>query len=159
MTVVSLADRSPVRQHLLWVVLALSLALNLCFVAGALWFRIHGPPPPINPQERLERIGAQLGLDPQQKTAFEQYSAAVRTHMQAMHKAVEPLMSKAWSEVGKPDADDATVVKLFDEAGQTRRSYMHEMAPITLGFLAKLSPEQRLKFVDLIQQRPWEKRH
>ena len=158
MTVISLAARSPVRQHLLWVLLALSVAVNLCFVAGALWFRIHGPPP-INPQERLERIGGQLGLDPQQKQAFEQYSAAVRAHMQAMHKAVEPLISKAWSEVAKPNADDATVVQLFDEAGQTRRSYLHELAPITLGFLAKLSPDQRLKFVDLIQQRPWEKRH
>jgi hypothetical protein len=68
-------------------------------------------------------------------------------------------MGKAWSEVAKPDADVATVVQLFDEAGQTRRGYMHELAPITLSFLAKLSPEQRAKFVELARQRPWAKRH
>jgi Spy/CpxP family protein refolding chaperone len=113
----------------------------------------------MNVEERLERIGTQLGLDPQQKAAFEQYSQAVHTHMKLMHQAVDPLVSAAWSEVAKPDADEAKVLQLFDEAGQTRRSYMHELAPIALSFLATLSPEQRAKFVELFRQRPWEKGH
>ena len=159
MTVASFALRGGVRQHLASILLALSLALNLFFVAGALWIRIQGPPPPMNPAERLERIGVQLALDPEQKQAFEQYSQAVRTRMQAMHKAVDPLVGNAWAEVAKPDADETKVLALFDEAGQTRRGYMREMAPITLSFLAKLSPEQRAKFVELIRQRPWEKPH
>ena len=116
-------------------------------------------PPPIYAAERLEWIGAQLRLDPQQKETFEQYSQAVRANMRTMHEAVDPLMGKAWSEVAKPDADVAKVVQLFDEAGQTRRGYMHELAPITLSFLTKLSPEQRAKFVVLARQRPWAKRH
>jgi Spy/CpxP family protein refolding chaperone len=156
-TVVSLAPHSNLRQHFLVVLLALSLALNVFFVAGALWIRIHGPPPPINAEERLQRIGAQLGLDPQQKAAFDQYSQAVRTRMQLMHQAVDPLIGNAWSEVAKPDADEARVVALFEEAGQTRRSYMRELAPITLSFLATLTPAQRTKFVELIRERPWEK--
>lgn len=159
MTAASLATRGNVRQHLLWVVLALSLVLNLCFVAGALWIRIQGPPPPMNAEERLQRIGTQLALDSQQKEAFEQYAQAVRARMQLMHKAVDPLIGNAWSEVAKPDADEAKVVQLFDEAGQARRSFMRELAPITLSFLATLSPEQRAKFVELIRQRPWEQRH
>lgn len=159
MSVASLATRGNVRQHLLWVVLALSLVLNLCFVAGALWVRIHGPPPPMNAEERLQHIGTQLALDKQQQAAFDQYSQALHARMQLMHKAVDPLIGNAWSEVAKPDADEAKVVQLFDEAGQTRRSFMRELAPITLSFLATLSPEQRAKFVELIRQRPWEQRH
>ena len=158
MTVVSLPARGGLRHHLVTIVLALSLALNLCFVGGALWIRRHGPPP-MNPAERLQHVGAQLALDPQQKQAFEQYAQAVRTHMQAMHKAVDPLIGNAWSEVAKPGADEARVVALFDDAGQTRREYMRQMAPITLFFLAQLSPEQRAKFVELIRERPWEHRH
>jgi uncharacterized membrane protein len=153
------ADGGAKRQQLLWVLLALSLALNLCFIGGAFWIRIHGPPPPINAEERLERIGTQLALDPQQTQAFAQYAQAVRTRMQETRKAVDPLIRNAWSEVAKPDADEAKVLQLFDEAGQTRRTFMRELAPITLGFLGKLSPEQRAKFVELIQQRPWEHRH
>ena len=96
MTVASAAARVGVRPYLLWLLLTLSLALNLFFIAGALWIRFHGPPP-MNVEERLDRIGAQLGLDPQQKAAFEQYSQAVHTHMKLMHQAVDPLVSAAWS--------------------------------------------------------------
>lgn len=157
MSIASAAARGGVRPHLLWLVLSLSLALNLFFVAGALWIRFNGPPFPMNAEERLQRIGEQLRLDPQQKEAFEQYSQTVRTRMQLMRKAVDPLNGNAWSEVAKPDADEAKVVQLFDEAAQTRRKYMRELAPITLAFLGRLSPEQRAKFVQLIQQRPWER--
>jgi Spy/CpxP family protein refolding chaperone len=158
-TVASAAARIGGRPYLVWLLLALSLALNLCFVGGALWIRLHGPSFPMNFAERMERIGAQLGLDPQQQEALEQYSQAVRVRMQAMHIAVDPMIANAWSEVAKPDADEAKVVQLFDEAGRTRRGYMRELAPVTLSFLAKLSPGQRAKFVELIQQRPWEKHH
>ena len=157
MMVASVAARGGVRPYLLWLILTLSLALNLFFVAGALWIHFNGPPVP-NAEERLQRIGAQLGLDPHQKEEFEQYTEALRARMQAMRKAVGPLMHNAWAEVAKPDADEAKVLELFDEAGQTRRGFIRELAPVTLSFLAKLSPDQRAKFVELIQQRPWEQR-
>ncbi len=155
MTVASLAARGGVRQQLLWVLVALSVALNLFFIVGALWIRIHGPPQALSPAERLQRIGTQLSLDRQQKEAFDRYADTVRARMQLMHNTVDPLMGDAWAEVAKPKPDEASVVRLFDEAGQTRRSFMRELAPVTLSFLATLSPEQRAKFVELIRQRPW----
>ena len=39
-----------------------------------------------------------------------------------------------------------------DEAGQTRRRSRRELTPTTLSFLARLSPEQRAKFVELMRQ-------
>ena len=155
MTIASQAARSGTRQQLLWMLVALSVALNLFFIIGALWIRMHGPPVPMSAAERLQRIGTELSLDPQQQGAFNKYSETVRTRMQLMHKTVDPLMGKAWEEIAKPEADEANVVRLFDEAGQTRRSFMRELAPNTLSFLATLSPEQRLKFVELIRQKPW----
>jgi Spy/CpxP family protein refolding chaperone len=153
-TFASTAARGAPRQHLLWVALILSLALNLCFVAGALWARIQGPPAPINIEERLQRVGEQLVLDPQQKQAFEHYSDTVRAHLQQMREAVEPLMNAAWSEMAKPDADEATVMQFFDQAAQTRRGFQHEMITTTLSFLAVLSPDQRARFIKLFHQRP-----
>jgi uncharacterized membrane protein len=153
-TLVSTAARGATRHPLLWVALTLSLLLNLCFVAGALWIRIQGPPLPASPAERLQRIGAELALDPQQRQAFDQYSENVRAHMQRMRDTVEPLMTAAWSELAKPDADQATAARLFDEAGQARRSLQRELLTPTLTLLATLSPEQRAKFVELFHQRP-----
>jgi Spy/CpxP family protein refolding chaperone len=119
-----------------------------------LWIRIQGPALPASPAERLQRIGAALALDPQQRQAFERYSETVRTHMQQMRETVEPMMSAAWAELAKPDADQATAARLFDEAGQTRRGLQRELLAPTLAFLATLSREQRAKFVELFHQRP-----
>jgi Spy/CpxP family protein refolding chaperone len=153
-TFASTATRGATRQHLLWVALILSLVLNLCFVAGALWARIQGPPAPFNIEERLQRIGSELELNPQQRQNFDHYSETVRSHLQQMREAVEPLMNAAWSEISKPDADEATVMKFFDQAAQERRGFQREMIATTLSFLATLSPEQRAKFIQVFHQRP-----
>jgi len=153
-TLVSTAARGATRHPLLWVALTLSLLLNLCFVAGALWIRIQGPAPPASPAERLQRIGTELVLDPQQRQAFERYSENIRTHIQKRRETVEPLMSAAWAELAKPDADQATAARMFDEAGQARRGLQRELLAPTLTFLATLSPEQRARFVELFHQRP-----
>ena len=154
MTFVSAARRGATRQHLLWVALTLSLVLNLCFVAGALWARIQGPPAPFNIEDRLQRVASELKLDPQQRQNFDRYSETVRAHLQQMREAVEPLMNAAWSEIAKPDADEATVMRIFDEAAQARRGFQREMITTTLSFLGTLSPDQRAKFVQLFRQRP-----
>jgi Spy/CpxP family protein refolding chaperone len=158
-TAASVALRPGSRRQLFWVVLILSLALNLCFVAGALWIRLQGPPLPMSPEERLQQIEPQLALDSQQKAAFDQYARTVRSRMQSMHEAVEPLVGKAWSELAKPDADDAKVMQLFDQAGEQRRAFRRELGTATFAFLTKLPPEQRAKFVALARPRPWTKRH
>jgi Spy/CpxP family protein refolding chaperone len=155
----SVASRTGSRQQLLWVVLILSLALNFCFIAGALWIRLQGPSLPMSPEERLQQIEPQLALDSQQKAAFDQYARTVRSRMQSMHEAIEPLVGKAWSELAKPDADDAKIMQLFDQAGEQRRAFRRELGTATFAFLGKLRPEQRVKFVELARQRPWAKRH
>jgi Spy/CpxP family protein refolding chaperone len=158
-TAASVVLRPGSRQQLLWVVLILSLALNFCFIAGALWIRLQGAPLPMSPEERLQQIEPKLALDSQQKAAFDQYARTVRSRMQSMHEAIEPLVGKAWSELAKPDADDAKIMQLFDQAGEQRRAFRRELGTATFGFLAKLTPEQRAKFVELARQRPWAKRH
>jgi Spy/CpxP family protein refolding chaperone len=159
-TFTSAVTRRVTRQPLLWVALTLSLVLNLCFIAGAAWIRIQGPSPPTSSEERFQRIGAELALDPQQQQAFNRYSEAVRGQMQRMREAIDPIMGAARAELAKPGADEATVVQLLDEAGQARRGFQRELIGMTLSFLAILSPDQRAKFVDLFHQRfrPWSQR-
>jgi Spy/CpxP family protein refolding chaperone len=158
-TAASVSLRPGSRQHLVWVVLILSLALNFCFIAGALWIRVQGPPLPMSPEQRLQQIEPQLALDSQQKAAFDQYARTVRLRMQSMREAIEPLVGNAWSELAKPDADEAKIMQLFDQAGEQRRASRRELGTATFKFLANLSPEQRAKFVELARQRPWARQH
>jgi Spy/CpxP family protein refolding chaperone len=158
-TAASVALRPGSRRHLFLVILVLSLALNLCFIAGALWIRVQGPPLPMTPEQRLQQIEPQLALNTQQKAAFDEYARTVRSRVQSMHEAIEPQVANAWSELAKPDADEAKVMLLFDQAGDQRRAFRRELGTATFTFLTKLSPEQRAKFVELARQRPWAKRH
>jgi Spy/CpxP family protein refolding chaperone len=148
------AARSRSRQHWWKGALALSFALNLFFIAGALWIRIHAPVATLSPEDRLDQMAGQLNLDPQQKQAFTHYSQIMRERLQAMHGAVQPLIGNAWSEVAKPQADETKVMQLFDQAARERRGFMRDLTTMTLSFLATLSPEQRARFVQLARQRP-----
>lgn len=142
------------RRPLLVAVLALSLVLNLCFIAGAVWIRMHAP---LTPAERFRQMGAELNLNPEQQAAFQRYIRAMRARMELMRENVGPLIGSAWAEIAKPDADAAQVMRLFGEAADKRRAYQHEATDQTLQFLATLTPEQRGKFIKIARERraPW----
>jgi uncharacterized membrane protein len=151
---VEAAGRTGGRQHWWKVLLAVSLALNLFFIIGALWIRIHAPPPPLTPEARLEQMAGELNLDPQQKQTFARYSQTMRGLLLSMHKTVGPLIAGAWSEMSKPQADETKIMQLFDRAAQQRRTLVHDITTTTLSFLAILSSEQRADFIKLARQRP-----
>ncbi|HEY1299660.1 MAG TPA: periplasmic heavy metal sensor [Stellaceae bacterium] len=141
-------------RQLLWVVLALSLALNLFFVVGAVWIRFHQPLAAATAEERLQQMAAELGLDPQQRGAFENYAQTMRAELEDMRQATRPLIREAWTEVAKPQADEGRVMQLLDQAAQRRRGFQQKLTTMTHAFLAQLSPEQRARFIVLARQRP-----
>jgi uncharacterized membrane protein len=154
MMLVEPAVQRAARQHWWKVLLALSLALNLFFVIGAAWIRVHAPAPMLSPEDRFAQMASELNLDPQQQQAFAHYSQTMRRLLESMHNEVQPLIASAWSEIGKPQADEATVMQLFDRAAQQRRNFVHDITTTTLSFLATLSPQQRAEFIRLAHQRP-----
>ena len=141
------------RPRLVLVLLALSVALNLFFVAGAAWIRLHPRAEGPGLEQRYQRMAAELDLDAQQRGAFDRYVAAMRSRTANMREQVAPLMGGAWEEIVKPQADAAQVNRLFDEAAEQRRQFQREVTTQTLAFLAVLSPAQRAKFVAIARER------
>lgn len=157
MTLAQPALTTGIRQHWGKGLLAVSLALNLCFIAGAVWVRIH-PPSFTSPMQRLDQMAGELGLNPLQKQAFEQYTKSMRERLQAMRKVIRPAIAGASAEIASPRADEAKVMQFLDDAAQQRHGFMRDMTTMTLTFLATLSPKQRTRFVELVfrqHQRPW----
>jgi len=153
-TTAATTTRGAGRPRLVPVLLALSLALNLCFVGGAVWIRLHPPAMPLSPAERAHDMALQLGLDASQQAAFDRYVAAMRAGIQQMREGVAPAIGEAWSELAKPGANETAVMQRFDDAAQKRRSFQQQLTTDTLAFLATLTPEQRGKFVDLARRHP-----
>ena len=141
------------RRILPWVLLALSLVLNLCFVGGALWFH-YQKPWRITAAERADRISAELHLDAAHQQIFRRYFRTVFAHLQLMRTEVQPLVGDFWTEIAKPQPDEAKITKLFDQAAEARRKVQRELTSETLAFLATLTPDQRTVFVQLARRPP-----
>jgi len=148
------------RQRLVVVALALSLALNVCFVGGAVWARLNLPLDRMDKAHWMQAVASRLDLDPQQQTAFEEYSRTVHARSKQMHEEIDPLFAEAWTEIGKPQPNEAQLGQDFDDALVKRRAFQHDVTAQTLTFLKVLSPEQRARFVEMARERypSWAKR-
>jgi Spy/CpxP family protein refolding chaperone len=141
------------RRSRLWIaLLAVSLVLNLCFVAGAVWSRLHPPAARVDLAERYRQMAAQLDLDAQQRTAFDHYVGVIRGRTEQVRQDTDPLMNAAWDELAKPQPDMTRVESLFDEAAEKRRAMQHETTTQTVQLLSALSPAQRAKFVATMRE-------
>lgn len=130
--------------------LAISLVLNLCFVAGAAWTLLHEPP---SPAHRFRAIAGELALSPEQTEAFDKYFKSMIARTRESHAEIEPIVAAAWAEIAKPKPDTGQISKLFQQAAEKRREFQQEGTEATLQFLATLSPEQRARFVALVRER------
>lgn len=146
------------RPPLVLMLLVLSVALNLFFVGGALWIRLHPHAGLSFEEKRFQRMARELDLAPQQRSGFDRYVAAMRSRTIRMHQELAPLYGAAWQEMAKPQADQAQVMRLFDEATTKRREFQREATSQTLAFLAILSPAQRAKFLEIVRAR-WRHPH
>ena len=144
----------PWRSRLLVIAFALSLVLNLCFVAGAVWSRLHTPP---NPEQQFHAVARELHLTQDQEASFRLFVVYMRTRFQQMHLETQPLLAAAWTEIAKPQPDASQIKNLFDDMAAKRQAFQREATARTLEFLATLSPEQRVKFVERARARrlPW----
>jgi len=133
-------------HRLIGALLAVSVALNLCFVAGAVWSRLNIPAPP-TASERFRKLEAVLNLTDEQRPIYHAYVAATMSRAARQRREIDPLLDAAWSEIAKPQPDDAYAMQRFDEAAIRWRGFQHDAIDATLTLLTRLTPEQRGRFV------------
>jgi uncharacterized membrane protein len=126
--------------RLLWIALALSLTLNICFLAGIAWMHMHAPPSPI---VRMQHFGDSLNLNGGQKQAYEQFLRTLRLRGRFVRESNQPLIENLWSEIAKPTPDTATVAKLADQVNSNREGLQREASTALDTFIKTLTPEQR----------------
>ncbi len=154
------ATRWP-RRRIVMALLVVSAVLNLFFIAGALWTRMHVPAGGPDWEQRYQRMARELELNPQQRIGFDKYVDAMRARDQRMHQQLAPLIASAWDEMAKPQADVAQIMQRFDGASEKWREFQREATVQTLDFLSLLSPAQRAKFIAIQreQRAAWLRRH
>jgi Spy/CpxP family protein refolding chaperone len=144
--------RGMPRQKLLVAVLAISVALNVCVVAGALWTR-YSSPESITSSERFRRLEVSLNLNDQQRQAFEAYVAATRARSAQLRKDIEPSIEASWNELAKAQPDEAAILQSLADASSRWRTSQRETIEATMALLATLTPDQRAKFIAAERER------
>ena len=141
------------RPRLVWVLLALSVALNLFFIGGVFWLRAEASRMQLPPAERFEMVARQLSLDPSQRAAFDKFIGVMRMRTRHLRESNQPLIEETWNEMAKSQPDDALIEHNLDEAANSRHAYQLDTSRALRSFLAVLSDQQRQAFVDLAKNR------
>jgi uncharacterized membrane protein len=140
---------SPPRPkgRLVKVALALSLALNVCFIGGLAYSKFVRPTPP------LMQLGRELNLEPDQRKAFQSFVQVVRSKGAALRDTNLALGRQIWDELSQPKPDAQKLGTLFTEIANNRRDYQMAVGTALLPFLETLSIEQRQRFIEIGKRR------
>jgi uncharacterized membrane protein len=142
MTILAEAGQKAGRGgRLLWIALALSLTLNVCFIAGLAWMHIHAPGSPI---VRMRHFGDSLNLNSGQREAYEQFLRTLHLRGRFVRESNQPLIQNLWSEIAKPTPDTSSVAKLADQVNSNREGFLREVSTALDTFIKTLTPEQRV---------------
>ena len=143
------------RGRFVLIAFALSLTLNIFFVAGLIWTRTmdHPTPPALVAVERFEKIAKDLNLAGDQLAAFQQFDQAFRDRQRQLREQNRPIADAVWNELAQAQPDPAKVAGLIDQATENRRAAQKDDTAALMTFLATLSPDQRTQFTTLAQQR------
>lgn len=139
-------------QGVIRAALTLSVALNLFFIAGAAWVRLHPPGPRPGVLLRLQQVEPELALNRQQRQAFDAYADQMQAGIRQMRGKVRPLVRAVWRAFAEPQVKADDVMRIFAEVRAQHRAFQEQMIRATLALFAQLSPAQRQKFVGLIQR-------
>src|SRR5260370_38564522 len=118
------APMSRPRRRLLLTLLALSIALNLFFVGGAAWSRLHARSEWPSPEQRYQQMAAELDLDSQQRIGFDRYVAAMRAAPKKTPGKAAPLLFPPCKEFANLRPDRGTGCAGV-AAGAARRAEFH----------------------------------
>ncbi len=152
MTAIAAAgERRGWRKKLVWVALALSLTLNICFLGGLGWsvWQRHAEAPMV----RFLAIARDLKLDPAQRASMQQFTRTIRERGRVLRQSNEPLLQQIWLEMAKPQPDQALVARLSEQVTDNRRAFQKDASTALATFLATLNPEQRAEFAAVAMRR------
>ena len=141
------------RRNLPWILLAVSLALNLGLAAGALHFEAEAERLGASAEARFETITARLELTAVQREALLALRAMIEDRRGSMGGTRDQRRAALMAELAKPELDRAHLREVMDDSQDQRRAFFEGLMVDLHGFLATLTPEQRENFLAMAEDR------
>jgi Spy/CpxP family protein refolding chaperone len=148
-------ERLPsLRASLPWILVALSLTLNLFFLGGYYYkrtveHRLFGG----TAQERSRYVAEHLNFDPDQRQRFQEFRQATRERQRAMFRANRVVIDNLWREIEKPEPDVKQIDGYINALTGNRQNFQREQMHELVRFARTLDGDQRLEFLELVRTR------
>jgi uncharacterized membrane protein len=144
-----------IRRNLAWILLGLSVVLNVFFVGGFVYAQHFGPPwagghPPWQPRRADARLVSELNLDPGQQHTLRQAFREMRRRNAGRVRELVQLREQIVAELRKDKLDPATIDPLLDRVAAVRSDIQKDGLRTASEIAATLRPEQREKFRELV---------
>lgn len=141
------------KARLPWLLLAVSVALNVFFVGGALYSMAASERLSDDPKARVAFVAEQLALSEAEVEQLAALRQRIRERWGETRAQSQAIRGRIMMEVAKPELDLEQVNLLVEERAALRGPAMRETVSDMHGFLATLSPEQKAEFVALASER------
>lgn len=162
------------RKHLAWILLGLSVALNVAFVGGFVHARYFAEPAPLadlrpgvgpgapapmptiskpGPGASPQEVARELGLSDGQMSGLRQMLAEQRRRAAPLAREMVVQRDALISELGKDKPDGALIDRALDRIGQLRTQLQKDNVQAALRFSETLPAEQRERFRRLMVNR------
>ena len=146
------------KSRFLWLLLIASLALNVFFVGGALYYRSMAGHLRGSPEARIEFLRDRLNLTDMQVDELGNLRRTMQELREGREESRAERRRELWALMVEPELDRDALRAIMLKAQDERMERWMEMAEIMHGYLAKLSPEQRAAFVEMAQDRDFFRR-
>lgn len=143
-------------RRLVWIGLAVSLALNLLFVGGAIYARTTFERVSHRADARTQHFTEQLGLRPQQREAYQAFRAGARERVAGMRDDMAPTFQEMRDQLGGDAPDPERLTAGLVRMADTRHDFERDMAGMTGEFLRTLDPDQIRRFLNFARRQSWQ---
>lgn len=141
------------RAKLPWMLLAISLAINVGFAAAVFQSRSEAERLTASPGARLEVITEELGLNEQQAADLLVLRDRLRAGWEPLSAARRERRLAILTELAEPEFDRARLAQLMKQGGEEQQAVFARMAADLHGYLRSLTPEQRRRFLEMASER------
>ena len=146
------------KRKLPWLLLLVSVALNVFFVGGALYSMVTSERLEDDPAARTAFVAERLALAPAEREALIDWRQRARDRFKAMRAERGEMRAQVLQELAKAELDPAALERLMSERAALRVPALLETVQDLHGYLATLSPEQKAEFIAMAQEREFFRR-
>jgi uncharacterized membrane protein len=139
-------------KNLAWILLAVSLALNVFFAGGVIYSKVTAERLGASPAERTQFLAERFALSDQQRDRLLAFQTAMGERRGTLRDGFRKSRSALLAELTKPDLDRTRIAQLRQDQTAVRSALFEDFTGELHQFLATLTPEQKADFVAMLEE-------